>query len=137
MEIIVLFEKFGWMGFIIYLFFKEVIPSIVNYRKSKGENDRLEIDNKRLEAQIDREDLETIAAMRGQIKELVAENKAIHKEYRADIEELRKRIDYLETELRRYVNGYGRAIRYINKKRTPEETIPDFLLDTSELKTQK
>lgn len=103
-----------------------IIPVINNWRKNRIEADRLA-------AELDKVDMETIVALKKQIKELVDENRNIHKEYKTEIAEINKRIRFLEDELRRYVNGYGRAMRYINKVKAPDETIPDFLLDTGEL----
>jgi len=107
-----------------------IIPAIINHRKNRIEADRLE-------AELDKLDLETVRTLKQQIRELVEENKNIHKEYKAEIAEINKRIRFLEDELRRYVNGYGRAIRYINKTRDPSETIPDFLIDTQELNPKR
>ena len=107
-----------------------IIPAIINSRKNRIEADRLE-------AELDKLDLETVRTLKLQIRELVEENKTIHKEYKTEIAEINKRIRFLEDELRRYVNGYGRAIRYINKKRDPSETIPDFLIDTQELNPKR
>ena len=44
-------------------------------------------------------------------------------------DEKEQRIDFLEKELRRHVNGYARLYRYI-KERIPDEDIPDFLITT-------
>ena len=102
-----------------------IIPALINFRKNRIEADRME-------AEIDKIDLETIMTLKKQVKDLIVENRALEQEHKAEIAEINKRIRFLEEELRRYVNGYARAIRYINKTKTQDETIPDFLLETNE-----
>lgn len=40
---------------------------------------------------------------------------------------MNERINWLEGELKRYTNGYSRAMRFINIHGDPRVTVPDFL----------
>lgn len=48
-------------------------------------------------------------------------------------DKLEQRVDDLQLEIRRVKNAYNRAMKYIYQKKDPEETIPDFMLDTQDL----
>ena len=102
-----------------------IIPVLVNARKNR-------IETNRLEAELDKIDLETIISLKKQLRELVEENKVIRQETMLSRSEMDKRVAFLEEQQRKYANGLARAIRFINKN-YPGTTVPDFLLDTGEL----
>jgi septal ring factor EnvC (AmiA/AmiB activator) len=131
----------GMLGAGVFSLLTIIVTAAVNWRKNRIEADRME-------AELDKIDLETVITLKRQIKELIEENKTIrqemsdeiknlHKEYRDEIAEVTKRVRFLEDELRKRVNGYARALKYINSKKSPDETIPDFLIDTQERITRK
>lgn len=70
---------------------------------------------------------ETIAALTKQVRELATDVE--HERERNDI--LEERVDKLQSEVRKFRNGYARAIRWINEK--GHKDVPDFLMDTQDL----
>lgn len=95
-----------------------IVPVLVNWRKNR-------IENNRLEAEIDKLDLETIMTLKRQVRELVKEN-----------EEMQKRMKEMQHEIDVLWKALERSNRFIRNK-LPGENIPDFLQDTGELNKQK
>lgn len=95
-----------------------IVPVFVNWRKNR-------IENNRLEAEIDKLDLETIMTLKRQVRELVKEN-----------EEMQKRMKDMQHEIDVLWKALERSNRFIRNK-LPGENIPDFLQDTGELNKQK
>ena len=102
-----------------------IIPAVINWKKNRATISREEAETDRVKAEMDKIDMETIRELKKQVNELVKENKEIREENKL----MERRVEQLE-------KGLRRAVRYINSK-LPNETPPDFLLDTGELKAHK
>ena len=94
------------------------IPAILNYNKTRGEANKLHHESEGVTA-------ETYLKLSRRIDEL--ETRDSEKE---------KRIDWLEGELKRYVNGYSKAILFINQH-VNGINIPNFLETDPRLKAAK
>lgn len=84
---------------------------VQNYRRPQTLSD----DHNKSQASVNQINADTIEQLSKQVNELIRRD-----------EEKEKRIDHLEQELKKYVNAYARAIRYINEK-LPGVIIPNFL----------
>lgn len=71
---------------------------------------------KRLKIDSNTVNIESIRKLSEQVDELIE-----------DKIKMNERITWLEGELKRYTNGYSRAIRFINIHGDPRVTVPDFL----------
>ena len=109
-----------------------IIPAVINWKKNMASVSREEAETNRVKAEMDKIDMETIWELKKQVIELVRENKEIREEGK----EMREENKLLDRRVGQLEKGLQRAIRYINLK-LPNETPPDFLLDTGELKAHK
>lgn len=92
-----------------------VLPSLINFAKTYAESRKLKADGEKARSESDMMDANTMSLLSKQVNELIQ-----------DKIEMNKRIDHLEKELKKYVNGYARAIRYIHSN-IPNVEIPNFL----------
>lgn len=91
-----------------------VIPILLNLSKARTEMERTR-------AESDRIDIDTIITLKKQVIELIQEG-----------DDMRKRLNHLEKEHKRYVNAYARALRHIYDT-NPNIELPNFLEDTDPL----